>query len=155
MFLIKLAVFALILYLVLTFVITFHRASSNNMFPNIKDGDLCVLYRLDDYHMGDIVYYTDSGKKKLGRIVAAQGQEIDFPEEGGYLLNGFAPSEEIMYQTYRSEASETTYPHTVESGSFYIMNDFRSDTKDSREMGDVKKGSIIGKVIYVLRRRGF
>ena len=154
-FLAKIAVFALAAYLILTFVIAFHRVGDNNMFPSIRDGDLCILYRLDKYHMGDVVYYRRGGEKSLGRIVATQGQEIDFPEEGGYLLNGFAPSEDILYQTFCPKTTNETYPIVVKDGCFYILNDFRSNTKDSREYGEIKEAEIIGKVIYVLRRRGF
>ena len=154
-FIVKIGIFALIAAAILIFVITFRRVSGNNMFPSIRDGDLCILYKLGDYHMGDVVYYKCGDTKKFGRIVATEGQEIDFPEEGGYLLNGFVPSEEIVYQTFKDEDDQASYPRAVGNGCFYVMNDFRSDTKDSRKTGDVQENDIIGKVVYVLRRRGF
>jgi hypothetical protein len=35
------------------------------------------------------------------------------------------------------------------------MNDFRSDLKDSRKYGEINKKNIIGRVIFIFRRRLF
>ena len=154
-FILKMAVFAAVAWAVLNYVITFYRVTGNNMFPNVKAGDLCFINRLDEYTLNDIVYYETEGKMRLGRIVAIEGQEIDYPDGGGYLVDGYIPSEEITYQTFQDEESDYVYPATVGKDAFYVLNDFRSDTKDSRKYGDVKKEQITGKVIFILRRRGF
>ena len=124
------------------------------MFPFVKDGDLCIVYKLDDYYTGDVVsYYDNNGKLKIGRVVAAAGQEVNFPDEGGYTVDGYQPTEEITYQTFGAEGVK--YPMEVGENEVFIMNDFRSDTKDSREIGPVKKTDIDGKLMFIVRRRGF
>ena len=153
--LLKLLIFVGIGVAVFTYVITLHRVSGNNMFPNMKDGDLCVVYRLDDYFMNNVVLYKSGEGLSLGRIVALPGQEVEFPENGGYLINGYDPSEEIAYQTFRDEESDVEYPLVVSEGTFFILNDFRSDMKDSRKIGLVSQNDIVGKVIFILRRRSF
>ena len=87
--------------------------------------------------------------------MAIGGQEVDFPEEGGFLVNGYMPSEEIIYQTFKASESSINYPIYVDEGSYFVMNDFRSDTKDSRQFGLVKKEDIVGKMLFILRRRSF
>ena len=154
-FLLKVGIIALIIFLVLHFVIAIYRVDDNNMFPMMKDGDFCILYKLDDYYMNNVILYKTDQGNKLGRIVAIGGQEVDFPEEGGFLVNGYMPSEEIMYQTFKAEESPVNYPIYVDEGSYFVMNDFRSDTKDSRQFGLVKKEDIIGKMLFILRRRSF
>ena len=134
--LIKIAVLVIIVVIVLTWILGLHRMTGNNMFPFVKDGDLCIVYKLDDYTTGDVVLYrNDEGKMKLGRIVAVGGQSVDFPKDGGYTVDGYQPSEEITYQTFGADGVK--YPIDVDDDEAFIMNDFRSDTDDSRQFGGV------------------
>lgn len=152
--LLKIAVLMIIVVIVLTWILGLHRMTGNNMFPFVKDGDLCVVYKLDDYTTGDVVLYrNDEGKMKLGRIVAVGGQSVDFPQEGGYTVDGYQPSEEITYQTFGADGVK--YPIDVGDDEVFIMNDFRSDTDDSRQFGGVRKSDIDGKLLFLIRRRGF
>ena len=152
--LIKIAVLVIIVVIVLTWSLGLPRMTGNNMFPFVKDGDLCIVYKLDDYTTGDVVLYrNDEGKMKLGRIVAVGGQSVDFPKDGGYTVDGYQPSEEITYQTFGADGVK--YPIDVDDDEAFIMNDFRSDTDDSRQFGGVKKSDIDGKLLFLIRRRGF
>lgn len=152
--LIKMAVLGVIIFLVLTYVLGFHRMTGNNMFPFVKDGDLCIVYKLDEYTTGDVVAYkTKSGKTKIGRIVAVEGQEVNFPKDGGYTVDGYQPAEEITYQTFGADGVK--YPTGVGKNEFFVMNDFRSDTDDSRQAGSIKESDICGKLLFLIRRRGF
>lgn len=152
--LIKMAVLGVIIFWVLTYVLGFHRMTGNNMFPFVKDGDLCIVYKLDEYTTGDVVAYkTKSGKIKIGRIVAVGGQEVNFPKDGGYTVDGYQPAEEITYQTFGADGVK--YPTEVGKDEFFIMNDFRSDTDDSRQAGSIKESDICGKLLFLIRRRGF
>ena len=152
--LIKIAVLVIIVVIVLTWILGLHRMTGNNMFPFVKDGDLCIVYKLDDYTTGDVVLYRNNeGKMKLGRIVAVGGQSVDFPKDGGYTVDGYQPSEEITYQTFGADGVK--YPIDVGDDEVFIMNDFRSDTDDSRQFGSIKKSDIKGKLLFLIRRRGF
>ena len=152
--LIKIAVLVIIVVIVLTWILGLHRMTGNNMFPFVKDGDLCIVYKLDDYTTGDVVLYRNNeGKMKLGRIVAVGGQSVDFPKDGGYTVDGYQPSEEITYQTFGADGVK--YPIDVGNDEVFIMNDFRSDTDDSRQFGSIKKSDIKGKLLFLIRRRGF
>lgn len=152
--LIKIAVLGVIVFIVLTYVLGFYRMTGNNMFPFVKDGDLCIVYKLEEYTTGDVVaYLDDEGKIKIGRIVAVSGQSVDFPKEGGYTVDGYQPAEEITYQTFGADGVK--YPVEVEKNEFFIMNDFRSDTDDSRQIGSIKVSDIRGKLLFLIRRRGF
>lgn len=142
--------------LLFTFVFGINRMKGNIMFPSLRDGDLCVYYRLETPTINDVVLYEDSnGVKRAGRIVAVGGQEINFSDEGGFTVDGYTPSEEVPYETYKAEDSKVEYPLTLSLGSYFIMNDFRSITDDSRSFGEVDKSQVIGKLLFVLRRRNF
>lgn len=155
-FLLKTAFLVGIVAAVFTFILSLYRMTGNSMFPSVRDGDLCLFYRLEECHLNDIVLYEDmDGKKKPGRVIAIAGQTVTFPEDGGYEVNGYQPAEEIPYETYQAENSPVNYPLTVPEGSFFILNDYRSDSSDSRQYGVVSETQIIGKLLFLLRRRGF
>lgn len=154
--LVKLAAFAAVFFLVNAFVLTPHRMTGNSMFPMVKDGDLVLFYRLGGYHIGDVVLYKDAdGKQRVGRIAAAAGDTVDFPAGGGYLVNGGMPAEEITYETYAADAADVAYPLEIAEGMYFVLNDFRSDTGDSRQSGPVARARLMGKAVFILRRRSF
>lgn len=66
------------------------------MSPFVRDGDLCVFYKLEKVYLNDVVLYQgENGKLRIGRIVATGGQSIDFQEEGGYTVDDYTPTEEV------------------------------------------------------------
>ena len=155
-FLLKILFLCGFIYVLLTWVISIHRFDGNYMFPSVRDGDLCIFYKLDDYHLDDIILYeNENGQKKVGRVLAVGGQEVDFPEEGGIKVNGYAPTETITYQTFISSNSTIEFPLKLNDNEIFIMNDFRNDTSDGREIGAINKTQLNGKLIFVLRWRGF
>lgn len=152
----KIAVIAGVFAVVLTLVVSLHRMVGNRMFPSVRDGDLGIFYRLTDCHTNDVVLYTDkTGQVTAGRIIAVGGQTVEFLKDGGYEVDGASAYDEIPYKTYMSKKHSISYPVTLKKDEYFILNDFRSDTADSREYGPVKKENVKGKLLYLLRRRGF
>ena len=151
--LIKIAAVVLILWLALTFVFGVFRLSGNNMYPMLKDGDLCVTYRLEEYHSNDVVAYQIDGRIHFGRIIARAGDTVDGDEQG-VLINGMYPSEEIFYPT-QMLGTCLDLPDILEEGQFLILNDYREDLSDSRTYGMIDEDDLEGKIIFIFRRRGF
>lgn len=152
--LLKLGLVALCLWAALTYVVGVYRMSGNEMYPAVRDGDLCLTYRLDPLRSGDVVaYHRQDGSVSLARIVAHNGDVLDL-DEGGMLINGAHPAEEIFYPTDLTELP-FSLPLTLEQGSAFLLNDFRSARNDSRSFGPVAEAELEGKVILILRRRGF
>ena len=50
---------------------------------------------------------------------------------------------------------DISYPYTVGEDQVFILNDFRSDSTDSRLFGAVDMKDVKGPVLIMLRRRGF
>lgn len=154
-FLIKLVIIAGVAWALLTFVVGLTIHYGNNMFPAIKDGDLVIAYRLQDPYLNAAVLYEHDGELRLGRVVAMSGSEVEITEEGAILVNGTAPAEEIFYATYPADEGGISYPYTVGEGEVFILNDFRSDTDDSRSFGAIDADEVVGPVLLTMRRRGF
>ena len=122
------------------------------MYPALRDGDFCIFYKLEEYHVGDVVSYQDpSGKKHIGRIIAMEGT-FDISDGNAPMINGMRLSEEVVYETPKGSYP---LPATIQHGQYWIMNDFRSNTEDSRDYGPIDQKNLHGKVMFLFRRRSF
>lgn len=155
-FLIKLVVLSGILIAAFTYVLGVRIYHGNQMHPFIMDGDLLITYKLDDYHSGDVVAYRNpnTGETSISRIVAVGEKEIEITELGALLVDGYSPSEQVFYPTKPLEGSEITFPYHMTQDGYFLLDDYREIGKDSRAFGQVSREALLGKVVYVLRRRG-
>lgn len=149
----RLGVFALAVWLLFSQVFLLTRCDGMGMFPAVKDGDLVLAYRLcREYSKGDVVAYTREGEMLLGRVVARQTDVVLLDGSGSLQVNGSTQAGEILYPTYPRE--NTVYPLQVQEGMVFLLGDYRTQTRDSRDFGPIPLDNILGKVITVVRRRG-
>lgn len=140
-------------YILFTQVFLVTQVSGNGMFPAMKDGDLMIVYRLQqDYAKNDVIALTADGKRQIGRIVARETDVVMLDESGTLTVNGTVQGGEILYPSYAKEGIE--YPYRVPDGHVFVMGDYRTQTEDSRDWGAVPMEQVEGKVITILRRRG-
>lgn len=152
--LLRIGLLVLTVWIVFTYVFSVSIASSNDMYPAIREGDMVVLYRLGSYTREDVVEYTVAGERRLGRIVGTEGTQIGTTADGRLTLDGrFLPVQprQGIYEETMAEAGEES---VVPAGSFYILGDRRGDATDSRILGSVPESQICGKVFMLWRRRG-
>ena len=150
----KLVAAVIAVFVVSSYLLGFYRIDGNRMFPALKDGDLVVTNRRSTGNIGDIISYrAKDGSTQFGRLIAMGGQEVDFPDDGGYTVDGKAITDDSMYETGVEPAYSKLFPVQVPEGSCFVLNDLRSDMSDSRMAGCVSCSDIKGRVIFVLRRR--
>lgn len=148
----RVAVIALVLYLILSQMFLITQAKGNEMFPSVKDGDLMIGFRLEkSYVKDDVVVYEINGEMRTGRIVAVGSDVITFSDNGSMMVNGTTQGQDIMYPTYAKEGIE--YPFCVPDGCVFVMGDYRTQAEDSRDFGAVPIEDVKCKIITVLRRR--
>ena len=151
--LLRVAVIMLGVWLLLTQVFLITRCQGTDMFPAVKDGDLIIAYRLQEsYGKDDVIVYAADGRLYTGRIAAMGGDVVAMDETGTLLVNGGVQSGQILYPTYAKEGVE--YPYSVPEGSVFLLGDYRTHARDSRDFGAVSLENVEGKVITILRRRG-
>ena len=148
----KIAVIAIAIYVLTQIVGGVFVAHDNNMFPAVRDGDLCITFRLGGYYNGDVVAFEQDGMTTFGRVVGIPGDVIDITEETGLMVNGMTPYEVVYYKT-KPQDPAVTYPYTVQDGEWFVLCDQREDAPDSRTFGGVTAPK--GKIVLQLRRRGF
>lgn len=151
-FFVRVAVTVLAVCLLLTFVAGVYVNHANSSYPMIKDGDLCLTYKLGKLSQGDVVAYKSGKDLKFGRVIAFAGDTVEIKDD--YIaVNGYGIFEDTVYAT-SAEGSAISYPYTVPEDSVFVLNDFRSDVSDSRTLGGVKLSDCKGKVVFIMRRRG-
>ena len=149
----KILIVAACITVLLTVVGGFTIWHDNNMFPNVKDGDLLITLKLGGSYNGDIVLYEISGETRIGRVVGIPGDTVDFNDDGTYTINGTVPYETIYFATKPAQGSQIEYPYTVKEGEVFVLNDMRDMDSDSRVYGGIAETK--GKVVLIIRRRGF
>lgn len=151
--LIRLLLIALTIWVLFSQVFLITSASGNDMFPAIKDGDLVFGFRIGkNFTKNDVVVYVTDGEMHIGRVAAAEGDNVMLDDSGTLLVNGTEQSGEILYPTYAKEGIE--YPYKVPDGCVFILGDYRTQTQDSRDFGAIELKNVKCRVITILRRRG-
>lgn len=151
-FFIKIGVTAAVIAALLIWVAGVYVCHDNSSYPMIKDGDLCITYKLGSLEQGDAVAYKYGDKIRFGRVIAAGGDEVGIFND--YItVNGSGVFEDVIYPT-TPEGSKITYPYKVPENCVFILNDHRTDISDSRTAGGISEDDIKGKIVFVMRRRG-
>lgn len=118
----------------------------------IKDGDLCITFRLGELKQGDEIVYTHEGTIRYGRIIASEGDVVEIKDD--YVtVNGYGILENAVYPN-TNQGSSITYPYTVPEDCVFVLNDFRSEVSDSSNYGGIPMDDTKGKVVFLIRRRG-
>lgn len=126
-----------------------------DMFPAVKDGDLAIVFRLQqEYAKNDVIVYRTETGLKFGRIVARATDNVTIDDSGSLTVNGTTQTGEILYPTYPEEDSSLAYPYQVPENSVFVLGDYRTRSTDSRLYGAISLDQVVGKVITILRRRG-
>lgn len=158
-FILRLALFIVVLWLLLFVFIGVTHMPSTDMYPRIDAGDFVMFYRLDkDVKAQDIIVFRKEVPGQAGehsficRVVAVAGDTVDITDENRLLINGNAVVEpNIFYMTSRYEGY-TEFPLTLEEGECFVLADSRNGGTDSRVFGPVSKSEIEGTVITIVRR---
>jgi signal peptidase I len=102
-------------------------------------------------HVGDIVVYkrppgeeADAIKDLIKRVIAIEGQTVT-AKNGKLYVDG-----KQLDEPYLAPGTETVMNDTVKvpKGEVWVMGDNRTQSRDSRFFGPIKKSSIIGHAYF-------
>ena len=155
---VRLIYLAVICYLLFTYCFLITQCHGQDMFPAMKDGDLCVVFRVQTQRLfgekivaDDIIAYKTDGKRAFGRVVAVAGDVVMLSDSGSLMVNGLTEGGNILFPTYA--LGDLEYPYRVPEGCVFVLGDYRINTTDSRILGPIPLESVEGKLITILRRR--
>ena len=154
--LLKLAAFALLLGVFFTFIMGIHIQHGNRMYPFIMDGDVVVIWKPGKCREGDVVAYRnpDTGETALSRVIAMGENRIEVTGSGVLTVNGLVPAEQVFYPTAPLSESRITWPYEMGPRGIFVLDDLRTEGKDSRLFGELHESDLLGRVVYIFRRRG-
>jgi signal peptidase I len=155
---VRLIYLAVIFYLLFTYCFLITQCHGQDMFPAMKDGDLCVVFRVQTQKLfgekivaDDIIAYQTDGKRAFGRVAAVGGDVVMLSDSGSLMVNGLTEGGNILFPTYA--LGDLEYPYRVPEGCVFVLGDYRVNTTDSRILGPIPLESVEGKLITILRRR--
>ena len=158
-FLIYLAIFLLLVWILFFKIIGITNMPNMYMSPRVDAGDLLIFYRLDrNASFRELVIFEKvipgEQKKRLlvGRVIGAPGDTVEINESNHPIVNGNAIFEEMIYEETPKRDDMVTYPLTLGEDEYFILVDGRKEGLDSRYFGPVKKKELLGTVINVIRR---
>lgn len=147
----------IVLGLAFTFVWGLAICKDNNMAPAMRDGDLVLYDRFSkEFTAEDVVIYEQDGRQYIGRVVAIQGEDVSMDTEGNLFVNNNMKEEpDIFFPTFAKEDGTITYPYHLPPDGYFVLGDYRTGARDSRDFGSISAEDIKGKVIGYYRVRGF
>ena len=144
-----LIVVAAVAVLISTLVFPVLQVSGTSMEPTLKDEEIIVLIKTDNYSTGDLVGFYYQNKLLLKRVIATSGDYVDIDLNGAVSVNG-----KRMDEPYVNELSLGTcdieLPYQVPDGRIFVMGDHRDISIDSRTkaVGCIEKEQIVGIVLF-------
>ncbi|GER90944.1 signal peptidase I [Dictyobacter vulcani] len=148
---IELVVITLLLFVVIRFIIHGYHMQSSNMQPSISNNAYIMVnrtsYMIGKPQRGDAVvlhYPPDTNIDVMGRIIGLPGDTIKADKQH-ISINGTVLNEPYVQKPYNPEGHEWK----VADNSYFVLNDNRQVTDDSRNWGPVTQDMIVGKAVVV------
>lgn len=158
--------------IIFVFAVRLVGVSGSSMYPTLvgaeesygTQGDYLALMSnilCSDYEKGDIIVAClptfENGKPIVKRVIATQGQTVDFrPDESGQwrvFVDGEAQDEPYIREAMTATGYQTLdFPVTVPEGCYFAMGDNRNNSADSRypDIGMIDGRYIVGKALMVV-----
>ena len=148
------------------------QVQGESMYPYHTTGDLLYLdiltQRFSNYRRGEIIVLkstnTNCNPKNeyfVKRIIGLPGEKVVFKQGKVYILNpiinanlikldesSYLKSEVKTFKNTEAEAEGSTEEKVLGVDEYYFMGDNRSNSKDGRVCGPIKRSEILGREFY-------
>jgi signal peptidase I len=139
------------IFLVQPFVV-----DGQSMEPTFQNQEYILVdklsYRLREPERGEVVVFHPPGRVDnfIKRIIGLPGDTVEIRGHNIY-VNGTQLEEDYLDSSlYQTILPETDTTITVEPDNYFVLGDNRDHSKDSREIGQIPKGNLIGRTWVVL-----
>ena len=125
----------------------------------LAEKDVIIADRNKEIQYGDFVLYTVDKKEYVGRVIAMEGDSVTYLYDVLYRNNEIVPENYLKIHGQSEYYTEDMTIETLTKGkystvakdSYLILNDKRTDLRDSRQFGLITKKQIIGPLTFRLK----
>ena len=123
------------------------RVTGISMTPNLNPDEIVVALKSDEFECGDIVALYYNNKILLKRVIAGEGDVVDFDSEGNVYVNDILIDEPYAVDKGEGEC-DVEFPYQVPENCWFVLGDHRSTSVDSRSttVGCIKDEDVLGKI---------
>lgn len=155
--------------LINSYILQAFQVKGESMLPSLHDADSTFALKIQtNYEYGDIVIIDSRiGERRswldpmrehpliarvfdfkaehlwVKRVIGKPGDTLEF-RDGLVIRNGFAVDEPYVLEPMRASGE----PFVVPEESLFVMGDNRNHSTDSRVIGSIPIGNVVGKVIF-------
>lgn len=129
-----------------------------SMDPTLAAGDTVLInraaYKIGEPKRGDIIAYRVSedehASTHIKRVIGLPGETISI-QDGQILIDGKTYQEKKNFPAIQNPGLAET-EITLDDDEFFVLGDNRNNSEDSRsaDVGNIRKGNIIGKLWFVV-----
>jgi len=143
----------LIAIIIKTFIFSPVKVNGNSMMPTLKDGDIMILneigYLLNGIERFDIVVANVDGEKLIKRVIGLPGESVEYIDNNLY-INGELIVENFTHEDTNDFSLSELGASVIPDNHYFLVGDNRSNSKDSRSIGFVHSGHILGKTNFII-----
>ena len=132
------------------------RVQGRSMLDTLQNGDILLMRRTRDFHRRDIVicHYPNRyrGKRRLlrqnfvKRVIGLPGETIEVMD--GVIYVSGSPIRERYISPNRFTRRQNLPPRVLGPDEYYVMGDNRDQSNDSRAVGPIPAGMMVGRVYW-------
>ena len=154
----------IIAMLIFTFLLRVNEVKGSSMLPTYTEGTRVIVQAIGyQPSAGDVVVidatHTPLQEFVIKRIIATEGQTVDFDYESGAVLVDGQVVDETQFGLENGITGEPfssfevlEFPQTVPEGCVFVLGDNRAVSEDSRyqNVGMIDERNILGKAVFHL-----
>lgn len=145
-----------LIFFIVHFALQPYRVTDVNMLPQLKPDELVVVnkaaYLLAAPGRGDVVVLVDPvnlNQQLVERVIAVPGDTVDV-NASSVSINGVILKEPyISVPDGSAENPRLVHNLKLQTDQYFVMNDSRLVSNDSRSFGPLARGNIVGKAVLV------
>lgn len=139
--------------LIKIFIFSPVRVNGTSMKPTLLDGDIMILneigYKMNGVKRFDIVVANIDGEKLIKRVIGLPGEKIEY-EDNKLYVNGEYVVENFKHEDTDDFSMSSLNAEVVPADCYLLLGDNRGNSKDSRILGFIPAGKIMGKTAFIV-----